>query len=409
MVYYEIKKIFARTGGKIAALLLLLTLIGTCWFAVMGVSYVNESGDAEKGVAAAHKLRDRKKEWAGPITEEKLAKALEENARINASPEAKDEEDPVKQDIVFGRKQGFYDLRRLMVYAFGDFNSYDYYIPDHLKPEEAAQFYPNRILNLKNWLDTDAEDLFTQKEKSFLIEQYEALETPLLYDYMEGWLQLFLYAPTLLMITVLLLGFLCANLFSVEFQTKADAVFFSSRYGRSKASAAKLKAGFLLVTAVYWTMVGAYTAVVLGLLGADGANCPIQASTEGWKSFYQMTNLQEYVLIVLGGYIGTLFMLFAVMFVSAKTRSAAVAVTVPFVLVFLPSFFGGGGSSFWAKLIGLLPDQLLQMNLTVRLFTLYDIGGRLFGAAQLLPVIYLLLTAVLVPVLYRVYRKSQVR
>ncbi len=67
-----------------------------------------------------------------------------------------------------------------MVYAFGDFNSYDYYIPDHLKPEEAAQFYPNRILNLKNWLDTDAEDLFTQKEKSFLIEQYEALETPLL-------------------------------------------------------------------------------------------------------------------------------------------------------------------------------------------------------------------------------------
>ncbi len=242
-----------------------------------------------------------------------------------------------------------------------------------------------------------------------MIEQYEALETPLLYDYMEGWLQLFLYAPTLLMITVLLLGFLCANLFSVEFQTKADAVFFSSRYGRSKASAAKLKAGFLLVTSVYWTMVGAYTAVVLGLLGADGANCPIQASTEGWKSFYQMTNLQEYVLIVLGGYIGTLFMLFAVMFVSAKTRSAAVAVTVPFVLIFLPSFFGGGGNSFLAKMIGLLPDQLLQMNLTVRLFTLYDIGGRLLGAAQLLPVIYLLLTAVLVPVLYRVYRKSQVR
>ncbi len=108
MVYYEIKKIFARTGGKIAALLLLLTLIGTCWFAVMGVSYVNESGDAEKGVAAAHKLRNRKKEWAGPITEEKLAKALEENARINASLEAKDEEDPVgrkcEDQCVFGGK-----------------------------------------------------------------------------------------------------------------------------------------------------------------------------------------------------------------------------------------------------------------------------------------------------------------
>ena len=48
-----------------------------------------------------------------------------------------------------------------------------------------------------------------------------------------------------------------------------------------------------------------YTGIVLLVLGADGANCPIQLDL--WRSVYNVTFLQAYLLIVLGGYVGTLF------------------------------------------------------------------------------------------------------
>ena len=38
-------------------------------------------------------------------------------------------------------------------------------------------------------------------------------------------------------------GFICAGIFADDFQTKADAVFFSTKYGRTKAVKAKILAG----------------------------------------------------------------------------------------------------------------------------------------------------------------------
>ena len=127
--------------------------------------------------------------------------------------------------------------------------------------------------------------------------------------------------------------------FSGEFQLKANAVFYSSYYGRNKAVWAKVKAGAIIITAIYWAVMLLYTMLVLGILGVDGANCPIQSSMSGWKSIYNITNAQEYILIVLGGYLGCLFMQSLTMLVSAKTNSSVIAVIVPFILIFLPSFY----------------------------------------------------------------------
>lgn len=73
----------------------------------------------------------------------------------------------------------------------------------------------------------------------------------------------------------MVLGFLCAGIFSGEFQLKANAVFYSSYYGRNKAVWAKVKAGAIIITAIYWAVMLLYTMLVLGILGVDGANCPI--------------------------------------------------------------------------------------------------------------------------------------
>ena len=276
-------------------------------------------------------------------------------------------------------------------------------------PEDAEAFYANRTAHLKEWLDTEAKDQFSEEEKAFLVEKYQEMETPLYYDYADGWKQLFEFAPTLLMIMVLILGFLAASLFSCEYQYKADSVFFASCHGRGRAVSAKIKAGFLLITGIYWLSVLLYVGIVLGILGADGANCVIQTGRGGWKSFYNITYWQEGLLVFAGGYAGCLFILFLTMLISAASRSAVVAVMTPFILIFVPSFLGGIRFPLINKILGLMPDQLLQMNMVVSYFNLYSIAGRIMGAAGIILVVYSVMTVMICPLLYRIYRKAQVK
>lgn len=406
MLGYELKKIFVKPGGKIALLLLAVLLGVTCWFAT-DRGFINGQGERETGIGAVRKLRSARKEWAGELTEERLAEVIAENARINSLPGYWGD-DGWATDMGYGWKQGIDDISDMINRAFGKFREYDYRIIDGLAPEDAGQFYGRRIGQLKEWLEGDDGQLFSDEEKAFLVQRFEELETPLYYDYMDGWDQLFEYAPTIIMITVLILGFLSAGIFSGEFQLKADAIFYSSRHGRDKGSMAKLGAGLVMSTGIYWTMILLYSAIVLGYLGADGAFCPVQVTGRGWKCYYNITIFQEYLLVIFGGYLGALFMLLLVMLVSAKTKTAVLAVVIPFLLQFLPSFLTSvPNPRIINKICGLLPDQLLQMNMVVGFYNLYQIGGTVTGAVPVLVTVYLLLTVILCPLVYQVYRKAE--
>lgn len=172
MILYEIRKIFARTGGRIALGLLLCTLAVSCFLAAH-VYYVNGDGIKEYGYFAVQKLRASQKEWAGILDQERLQAALRENLRIRHSPEAQSE-NPKDLEISFSRIQGIYEIRNLINLSCAEgFRSYDYYLADRLTSVNAADFYQNRIRLLRDWLETDARDQFTEAEKAWLIRQYE--------------------------------------------------------------------------------------------------------------------------------------------------------------------------------------------------------------------------------------------
>lgn len=406
MMRYEVKKVFAKTGSKIALVLLLIVMGITCFFA-MDVSYVDGEGNSQSGPAAVSKLRAARKEWAGYLDEEKIREVIAENRRIQSTPEALSQ-NVDEENIAYGWQQGINDIRDLLncSYATG-FREHDYYRADSLTENEAASFYENRTKLLREWLESEAKDQYSGEEKAYLIRQYEKMETPLYYDYMTGWQQLFELSSTIIMLTMLILGYLVAGIFSNEFVWKADAVFFSSVYGRNKAVSSKIRAGFWIVTAVYFASFLLYTGVVLLYLGADGWNLPVQANWTAWKCFYNITNWQKYLFIAIGGYVGCLFISFLTMLISAKTRSTVLAVMTPVVLIFIPSFLSNIDSPLVNKIIGLLPDQLLQVQMAVGYFNLYEIGGRVVGEVPFILVLYTVLTVVIVPVVYHVYRRLQ--
>lgn len=373
MTKYEIKKVFAKAGSKIALALLLVVMGITCFFAT-NVSYVDEAGNSQGGPAAVSRLRAAQKEWAGYLDEEKIREVIVENRRICNTPEALSQ-NVTEQNIAYGWQQGIRDIRDLLncFYRAG-FREYDYYRADSLTEEDAASFYENRTKLLREWLEGEAKDQYSETEKAYLIRQYEKMETPLYYDYMTGWRQLFELSPTIIMLTMLILGYLVAGIFSNEFTWKADSVLFSSVYGRNRAVSAKIRAGFWIVTGVYVTSFLLYTGIVLLYLGADGWNLPIQVNWTAWKCFYNITNWQKYLLIAVGGYVGCLFIAFLTMLISAKTRSTVLAVMTPVILIFIPSFISNIDSPVVNKIIGLLPDQLLQIQTALDYFNLYAVG-----------------------------------
>lgn len=209
------------------------------------------------------------------------------------------------------------------------------------------------------------------------------------------------------MLVVLVTGFLVSGIFSDEIQLKADSVFFSAKLGRNKAITTKICAGFIVITAIYWIITLLYSGIVLTALGADGASCAIQNGFSNWKSFYNITYLEDYLLNIFGGYLGSLFILTLSMLASAKFRSKVLAVTIPFILLFIPSFLSE--ISALSGVLGLLPDQLLQMCISVQTFNLYQIGDKVVGAVPIILTIYLILFFILLPLLYQVYRKTEIK
>jgi len=407
MLRYEIKKCFSKIANKIGLLILTVVLIIVSYFAVTYVDYVDEDGNNRTGIIAVRSLRDMKNQWAGYITEDVLREVIVQNALVNASAEYQSN-DVQENNKAYSKKQGFSDIRDMINHAFCGFREYNYYRADSVTTEEVSEFYTKRISNLEEWLYSDeAKDQFTDMEKQFLIKQYEQLETPLYYEYADGWIALLEYAPSIIMLTVLITGFFVSGIFSNEFQLKADAIYFSTKYGRNKAVKSKVEAGGIIITIIYWVVVLLYSAIVLGILGADGANCAIQAGFGSWKSFYNITYFENYLLTMVGGYIGSLFILTISMLISAKTKSTVLSVTVPFIFVFLPSFLSG--FSALTEILGLLPDQLLQMNVAIKYFNLYQFGDRVIGAVPIIMILYAVLYVLMVPILYRVYQKAEIK
>lgn len=410
MVRYELKKIFSSFGGKVTLLLYAAAVALSCWWAAagelnVGSVWVNEQGNRETGPAAVKKMQAARAEWTGWLNQDMLTRAVQENARINATPEARSN-DIHQNDIAFGWKQGFDPIRELINRSYSPtFRYYDYYTADGIAAIDEQTFYSNRVKLVRGWLNDKSdvgESTFTQQEKDYIISQYESLQTPFYMEYHDGWYQLLEKAQFIPMLGILILSFALSGIFAGEFKWKSDAIYYSTAYGRTKGTSAKIKAGLLLITLLYWAGTLVYSLFTLAYLGFGGGNCVIQVRL--WKSLYNITFWQAWVLTVFCGYLGNLFLGTFTMLISAKTKSAVAAVTVPFVVIFVPAILQDSLST----LVSFLPATLLEFYQHLSTFDLVTVFGKVFRVADLCIPLYILLTLILIPILYREYRTKQI-
>ena len=416
MVWFEIKKVLGRPGGKIALFLFICIVIMSCWTTAVGdefgpIIWVNEQGEAETGLSAYRQLREAQNEWEGYLDEEHLESIIRELNRIAGTPEYQSD-DYEQNDIAFHWRMGVEPVRTMLYRTFSPgLQNFNYYLAESLSPSVAGEFYSQRVELLRSYLYEEGNEeaaTLSEREKEYLINQYEKLEDPIYYDYHRGWFQTLDGLSFIMLLGTLILGYLVSGIFSNEFKWKADSVYFTTYYGRNKAVASKINAGILLVSVLYWGGVLICTLFTLCYCGFDGGNCAIQF--DYYRSFYNLTYWETYLLYVISSYIGTLFMMFFCMWVSAKTRSAVFAVTIPFILIFVPNFFENSKLTYvLSGVLALLPDKLFSLVEHLKYFEVYDLGFTVVGAWPLLFVIYTILALVLVPVMYQEFRTKQIR
>lgn len=375
MLLFEMKKIWKKPLNKAAFIALAAIVAIASFLTIRDIRYTDENGDSHSGIAAIGRLKEDKKEWEGPVTEEVLRRVLEENQRVYKLIYAA--ETIQEEDAAFSQTEGFSDIRDIINYGFGAIGDYDYYRIDGVALDQVGTLYEQRIANLRTYMDT--EEHFTQPEREYLLNRYEEFQTPIEYEYFEGWRALVdsQYLPTLMLILALIAGILVSGIFSDEFIYKADTVFFSSRLGRGRGTGAKLWAGFLTATIVYWAAIFIYAAVILGIAGVEGGSLPIQM--EHWYTMYNFNQVQTFAVTVL-------------------------AITVPFILTCVSPFVGR--IPVLTRASSLFPDMLFRLNTEMNGFLLYRIGGNIFSQFSVILVMYLILTCVLFPLLYVLYRNS---
>ena len=83
MIRYEIKKIFSKSLSKVSLVVLLFSLLISCYFAITNVSFWDEQGKSHTGIAAAKSLREEKQKWKGVLDEAALQAVLDEYKKIS--------------------------------------------------------------------------------------------------------------------------------------------------------------------------------------------------------------------------------------------------------------------------------------------------------------------------------------
>ncbi len=379
---YELKKILNKRVNRVllAAALLLMVVFSIFAVGSFRARTVSTGGEIVTGLSAARIMIADKNRWQGELTPEVIAKSVE-------SSRAGDSQSTI--DIIFWAS-------RMLV---GEFNSFDDY--EAILSADSAQIASLYDIYHKNLRKMSKEYGDTPEKQAFLMEQYEKIDTPFIYEAYDSWETMLLYATTGSLILIIVIGFLSAGIFAEEFQYKADAVFFSTRHGRSNAVYAKICAGLIVATLVYWIGIGVLSAISFAFMGISGAATTYRLSRP--YAVYSVTFGQMYGILVLGGYIASLLAASVAMLIASKTRTMSIAAVVPFVLFCVSPFIGRVLP--FRTFFSLTPDQLTNILNCARIPYIYQIGNVVFRQIPFIIVFYAVIAAGLLPLIYRNFHR----
>lgn len=401
MLRYELKKFFSKTVNRAILIVVILIAAAYSFLAAGSMRYTDANGENPDGIgkiAAGRKLAADKNQWKGELTAERIADVVQsyKGLRRQYQGEVPDNE--------YGKTvQSYWDILNFTANVYTMEPNFLPDVIDQISEEDVNYIYDIYGDNLQKAAEEYGE---TSEQEEFIKEQYGKLEIPVEYEAYDSWETMPMYIQTYVIILAVVIGFMAAGIFDEEFRNHAELVFFAAKYGRSKAIRNKIAAGIITATAVYWTGVGIMTLISFGIMGTSGFHMPYQF--EDPDSVYAMTQGQRYLLIVVCGYIASLLSASVTMLVTAKMRTAKVAVCIPFFM-FCVMLFIARSLSDVTRVVYYTTDVLTNVLQAVKVPTLFQIGDFVILQIPFVMVLYSAVSIILLPFIYRSYSRYGLR
>lgn len=398
MFKFELVKIFGKRINKILLLVAVGLAVLFSIFAINGVRYIESDGTLHKGIDSARLLVEDKNQWSGMLTPEVFAKIAERNKAVKLQYAG----EWVPDDVYSQEGQTYNDITDLMnsmVTPEGEYNPAAVNSMDEQQIKNLYEIWQENIQQLMK------EEAVTAEQQNYLQKLFAKNEIPIQYEAAESWKAASLLGEEYGLVIVLLVGFLAAGIFSDEFQYKADAIFFSTKYGRTKAVRAKIQAWILMTTVVYWSCMAIFTLITFGVMGVSGAATPIQM--EWCYSVYHLNYGQYYLVIMLCGFIASLMSASITMLISAKLHSVSVAACIPFILFCVSPFLGRALP--FHTVFSLTPDQLMNVCNSVKNVVVFQVGQLVFRPIPFVMGLYIILALIFLPITYGVYHRYMIK
>lgn len=398
MLKFELKKIFSKRINQVLLAAVLVVTIIYSGMAIGSMSYTDEEGQDHTGIEAGRLLAADKNQWKGDLTSETISQVIKEYKELSAKyPDG-------IPDTEYGKSvQSYYDIYDFVIGIMTPDSEWNESVVYQLSDEQLQDIYTIYQDNMKKM----AEEYGTTPEKrSYLESIYEKIEIPLTFEAKDSWDTMTMYAQTYVLLMAVIIGFLVAGIFSGEFRPGTEDVFLAAKYGRSKAIKNKIIAGILVSTVVYWIGVGILSFISFAVMGTSGFFTPYQIDDP--YSIYVMTYGEYYLLILVGGYIATMFCAALTMLVTVKMHTPNLAVCIPFFLLCMMPFIARVLPTFDA-FFNLLPTVLTNIFNAVRTPILFQIGPFVFRQISFLMFLYIVLFIVLLPFIYRSYSRYGIK
>lgn len=389
MIKYELKKIFVKKSTKIIILVVFILAVIISMFASRSVIFVNEFGDEYRNISSCRNLVDIKNEWQGELSDDVLHEVIRKYKNlINEYPKV------IPNDVYSKELQPYLDIVEMINSVLIANDEYDSNAV--LGLDKNSDVYAIRENNINKII---AEYGKTELQKEYLENIYNTVQLPLYYEANDSFDTLFRYAGMFALILVLLVTMPVATIFSDEFMLKADSVFYSSRFGRSRAIKNKIMTGFIVASIIYLCGMLTMSIISFSVMGISGYNVLHQFQYS--YSIYNMTMVEEYILIVLCGFVAVILSSSISMLMAAKTQKIGLAIFLPF-LFFSASPFIGRVLKF-KNIFELTPDNLINIDNLIKIPNIYQLGSIVFRQVSFLVVFYTLVSLMLVPIIYRIY------
>lgn len=410
----ELKKL-AKKRMNIIVIAVCLLLIGALFYLPVSQFIVLDTdGKQTSGIAAIAMDKDFANTYMGELTDEKIKTDIAEYLALFDNPDnvSKDKVYKALSDSIYYKYFFPYsDYWKLINGNYVAPYAYDstFSAITNMDLDNGINFYATRDEKINTLLNQEYVDWnYSDSEKTFWLNRISSISTPYEYSYHTGWKTL-LSCLELFVIGIIGICICVSGTFSGEYQSGADSIILSSRYGKSKLITAKFLAAFVysLLTFTLFILVGC--GIQLVAFGTDGWNLPVQVLNT--IAPYNLSLLGTTSIAIATLYLVLIGMVSFTILLSAKMKSSVPVLAVIVLAMMLPMFLGiSQTNGIWNRILVLLPYRAAQPVFSDDFYGYfsYPLGGRIFDVVTVRMLVYAVITLICVPFARKAWKKHQV-